>query len=117
MRHVAIISLLVLLTGCSTSRQSQMPSAHKYENDSEALQVYLRAYGDGYKRGCLMITTDYSPPADMVYANSNSILQAAGVDGFNEGEQAAQKMMLKEMRALKKHQESKMTPNMTPEPN
>ena len=105
MRHAPIILLLILLAGCATSRQSQMPSAHKYESSPKALQIYLKAYGDGYQRGCQMITTDYSPPPDMVYTNSNPLLQSAGMDGFCEGEQAAWKMVREEMRKLKRHSE------------
>jgi len=97
--------LLFLLAGCVASRQSQMPSAHKYESDPKTLQIYLNAYGDGYQRGCQMATTDYSPPPYMVYKNSNPLLQAAGMDGFDDGEHAAWKMVQKKMRELKKHLE------------
>jgi hypothetical protein len=105
MRRVLIISLLVLLAGCATSRQSQMPSVRKYESNSDALQIYLRAYGDGYQRGCQMITTDYSLPIDMAYTNSDPFLQAAGIDGFGEGRRAAWKLVTEEMRNMAKRSE------------
>jgi len=103
MRHALIILFMILLAGCVTSRQAQMTSAHKYESNPKTLQIYLSAYGDGYQRGCQMITTDYSPPPDIIYTNSNLLLQAAGMDGFYDGRIAALSMVQSEMRALKKH--------------
>ena len=105
MRHASPILLFFLLAGCATSWQSQLPSAHKYESNPEALQVYLRAYGDGYQQGCQMVTTDFSPPLDVRYTNNNPLLQAAGMDGFNDGQHAAWKIVQEAQRSLKKHLE------------
>jgi hypothetical protein len=54
-----------------------------------------------------MATTDFSPPPDMVYANSNPLLQAAGMDGFYDGEHAALKMVQEETRELIKNHSEK----------
>jgi len=61
-----------------------MLNAGKYEKSPKAFQTYLHGYGDGFQRGCLLATTDYSPPPELVYTNANPLLQSAGVDGFRD---------------------------------
>lgn len=80
-----------------------MPNAHKYENNSEALQIYLKAYGDGYWNECELFTTDYGFPPEEICTNSNPLLQAAGLDGLCDGESAASKLVMHEIKELKKY--------------
>src|ERR1051325_546426 len=97
MRLPALIASVSLLASCATEKQQRMVNASKYEKSSEALQTYLHAYGDGFQRGCLLPTVDYSPPPELVYTNSNSLLQSAGVDGFADGQRAASRMITEYM--------------------
>jgi hypothetical protein len=115
MRFTPFILLLCLLTGCIASH-GQMPNARKYEDNAEALQVYLNAYGDGCKSGCRMATTDYSLPPDLVYTNSNPRLQAAGIDGFCDGKAVAMELCRQEMEEIEKHLKNKNAQNTSLEP-
>ena len=70
-----------------------MRCAGKYEENPEAFRSYLQAYGDGFRHGCLLPITDFSPPLDLAYTNTNPVLQSAGIDGFVDGEAAALQMI------------------------
>ena len=103
MRLPGIILLLVLMAGCATAPPPSTPNAYKYESNAAALDVYVKEYGEGYQRGCSMATTAYGWQDDEVYKSYNSLLQAAALDGFDDGDHAAMQLVQQEMRQLKKH--------------
>lgn len=70
-----------------------MAAACNYEKNPEAFRAYLRAYGDGFQYGCRLPVTDYSPPPELAYTNTNPVLRSAEIDGFVDGESAALRMI------------------------
>lgn len=55
MRFFLVISLLVLLAGCTGKWRPAMSNVSKYENNPEAKSMYMRAFGNGFKKGWAML--------------------------------------------------------------
>ena len=113
MRTLLPILLLALLAGCVTQWHPTVPNAYKYQNNPEAYRVYMHGYGVGLQNGWDMVTTDLTDWS-LYFTNASPTLQAAGLDGFGDGERAAWKARTD--LAIESRAKMKQSPNTALEP-